>query len=198
MRIRQEEDEALRLLKKHLPDYMGLVSSDKPDLIDYGKSLGVEVVRAVNEKIEQQKAYFYKNLKGKSNHEIQKESLAELGRFGLKIACIKDDVQEASEKMHTLIRIFGLEEKELLHRAIRAKYIKDYEKLDSIDIYIFFRQICRCTMTKDDINTLFQTAHNCEAKYGKVFKKIMIDFYSELVVMDLENNSVYEITNYGD
>lgn len=198
MRIRQEENEALRLLKKHLPHYMGLVSSDKPDLIDYEKSLGVEVVCAVNETIEKQEAHFYKNLNGKGKHEVPKKSSAEFERFGLRVASIKEDGQEASEKMYTLIRICGLEEKELLHRAISAKYTKEYQKLDSIDLYIFFRHMCRRAMTKDDFDALLQTAHNCEAEHGKVFRKIMIDFYSDLVILDLECNSVCEITDYGD
>ena len=198
MRVRQEEQEALRLLKKHFPQYSKLTHSDKPDLINCEKSLGVEVTCAVDPKIEKQTAYFYENLKGHSKDEARLRSVSQVEKCGLDIVCIKDGEEETTERMYGLVRVFDLKEKELLHQAIRTKYTKKYQKLDSIDLYLFFRHMCRGALSEDDLKKLMQTAHDCEIEHGKVFEKIMIDFYSVLVVIDLEHNCIDEITNYGD
>ena len=198
MRVREEEREALRLLKKHFPQYSELTHSDKPDLIDCEKSLGIEVTRAVDAEIEKQTTYFYDNLKGKSKDEARSRSISQVEKCGLDIVCIKDGEQEPTERMYGLVRVFGLEEKRLLHKAIRAKYAKKYQNLDSIDLYVFFRHMCRGAFIETDFRTLLQTAHDCETKHGKVFKKIMVDFYSVLVVMDIEHDCVEEVKDYGD
>lgn len=198
MRTRAEEETALRLLKKHFPQYSGLIIQDKPDLIDCEKSLGIEVTRAVNPEIEKQTAYFYDELKGKSKDEVKSSSIAKVEKSGLDIVCFKDDGQKNAEQMYGLVRVFGDKEKELLHDAICMKYAKKYQNLYDINLYIFFRHMCRGALIEYDFEKLFQTAHSCETKYGKVFKKIMIDFYSVLVVMDLEHDCVEEVMNYGD
>ena len=198
MRVRQEELEALRLMKKHFPQYKNLISSDKPDLVDLATSIGVEITRAVNPEIEKQESYFYDHLKGKTKAEVCQHSIAEVENCGLDIVCIKDDEQETTERMYGLVRVFGLEEKDLLYQAVRTKYTKKYQKLDSIDLYLFFRHMCRNGLSEDDLKNLIQTAYDCEKEHGKVFGKIMIDFYSVLVVIDLKHNRVHEITNYGD
>lgn len=196
--MREEEREALRLLKKHFPQYSELTHSDRPDLIDCEKSLGVEVTRAVDAEIEKQKAYFYDNLKGKSKDEVRSRSVSQVEKCGLDIVCIKDGEQETTERMYGLVRVFGPEEKRLLYKGIRAKYAKKYQRLDSIDLYLFFRHMCRGAFAETDFSALLQTVHDCEIKYGKVFKKIMIDFYSVLVVMDLEHDCIKEVEDYGD
>lgn len=198
MKIRTEESEALRLLKKHFPRYSGLVYSDKPDLIDCEKSLGVEITRAVNPEIEKQTVFFWENLKGKRKDEVLECSVSQVEKCGLGIVCIKDGVQDPAERMYGLSRVFGLEEIILLHKAICAKYAKKYQNLDSVDLYVFFRHMCRGAFAETDFSALLQTAHDCEKEHGKVFKKIMIDFYSVLVVMDLEHDCMEEVEDYGD
>ena len=54
------------------------------------------------------------------------------GQCGLDIVSIKDGEQEDAERMYGLVRVFGVEEKRLLHKAICAKYAKKYQELKQI------------------------------------------------------------------
>ena len=198
MRVREDEHEALRLLHKHFPRFGRLEKSERPDWVDYESSLGVEVTQAVNQTVKEQEEYFHKNLKGKSKEAICPQSISRVEKCGLAIVSIKNGEQENTERMYGLVRVFGVEEKELLRKAICSKYAKQYQKLESIDLYVFFRHMCRGAFAETDFNALLQTAHDCEIKYGKVFKKIMIDLYSVLIILDLEHDRVEEVMNYGD
>lgn len=193
MRERQSEQRALELLKKHFQEYKGLVSSDKPDLIDRDNSIGVEVTSALNPKVEEREVHFAEKMKSRDKSEFAPREIAEVEKYGLRIVSKKNS---EDGNMLGLVRVFGLEELEQVHIAIKKKYKKKYEELDRIDLYIFFRQICRKAISDSKIKSLFCTAYNCEKEHGKVFRKIMIDFYGVLLIMDLENNCVEELTDY--
>ena len=197
MRFRREEIVALEHLKRHFPQYSGLVWFDKPDLIDTEKSVGVEVVCAVNPEVKKQESYFCNKLKGRPLKIVSKMSTEQFKKNSMTICAPCEDELGNDALMYTVIRIFDSTEKKLLHRTIQNKYTKKYPQLNSIDLYIFFRHMCREIFKTDEFYELIKTAHICEEKYGKIFKKIMIDFFSELVILDLEHDCVTEISNYG-
>lgn len=196
MRQRPSEQRALELLKQHFQEYNGLVSSEKPDLIDRDKSIGVEVTSALNPKVEEREVYFYKEMKGKHKSSFTAQEIETVEQHGLKIVSCAGFNGTCEEKMLGLVRVFGTEELDQLHTAIRNKYKKEYERVDRLDLYIFFRQICAEGISDFEIIRLFETAHKCEEKYGAVFQKIMIDFYEVLLVMDVQRNSTEKITDY--
>ena len=57
MIMRENECEALLLLKKHFPRFGRLEKSEQPDWVDYEKSVGVEVTQAVNQTVKEQEEY---------------------------------------------------------------------------------------------------------------------------------------------
>ena len=63
-------------------------------------------------------------------------------------------------------------------------------------MYIFFRHISYQSFTKNDIQALFETAHVGEGIHGTVFRKIMIDFWSDLLVLDIAENLVSLVSDY--
>lgn len=198
MRDRYSEQLALTLLKKHFAEYQGLELSDKPDLIDEQNSIGVEVTRAINSTVEEREAYFSKHMKNRRKNEFTTKQIENVEQCGLGIVCENSFDEADDEKMLGLVRVFGIEEYEQLHCAIRNKHAKKYVELDRIDLYIYFRQVCPSGLSDFEINKIFQTVYECEKKYGQVFSKIMIDFHSVLKILDLKNKSVKEINDYGE
>ena len=196
-KVREEEEEALRLLKKYFPEYQGLELKDKPDLIDWKNSIGVEVTRALNPCVKEREVHFVNKMKDKRRDEFTSQDMAKLERFGLSIVC---DDHSMEEKIVGLVRVFGMEEHDQLHIAIRKKYEIQiqYAQLDRIDLYIYFRHVFREGFAASELDRLFDTIYQCQEKHGKVFRKIMIDFYSVLLVLDVERGSVEEIKNYGE
>ena len=196
-RVREEEGEALRLLKKYFPEYQGLKSGDKPDLIDLENSIGVEVTRALNPCVREREVHFVEKMKEKRRDAVTPRDMEKLEQFGLSIVC---DDHSMEKKIVGLVRVFGMEEHDQLHIAIQKKYEIQiqYAQLDRIDLYIYFRHVFREGFAASELNRLFNTIHQCQEKYGKVFRKIMIDFYSVLLVLDVERGSVEEIKNYGE
>ena len=195
MKVREEENEALRLLKKHFPEYQGLGSSETPDWIDRENSIGVEVTRALNPCVREREVHFVDKMKDKRRDEFTSRDMEKLEQFGLSVVC---DDHYMEEKIVGLVRVFGMEEHEQLHIAIRKKYEIQYTKLDRIDLYIYFRHVFREGFAASELDRLFDTIYQCQEKHGKVFRKIMIDFYSVLLVLDVERGSVEEIKNYGE
>jgi len=179
MKVRSEELSALKVLKKHFYQYQGLeiLEEDKPDLKDLKNSIGVEVVRAINEDVEQKYSFMVKSSKNNKVNSISNKSLEHAKNLGV-------DFVLDGEKSIGFIRILDEKEKELLHNSIEKKYEKKYKGLKTIDLYIFFRQYFLECLSDNDIQLLFQTIENCEKKYGKVFTKIIIDFHSKLLVLD--------------
>lgn len=194
MNDKYSEQLALSLLKKHFLEYQGLELLDKPDLIDVQNSIGVEVTRAINPTVEERENHFSKHMKNQSKNEFTAKQIENVEQCGIGIVC-----DEANgDKMLGLVRVFGMEEHELLHCAIMKKYAKKYSELDRIDLYVYFRQVCPSGLSDSEINKIFQTVCECEKKYGQVFSKIMIDFHSVLKILDLKNKSVKEINDYGE
>lgn len=191
IRIREEELLALELLKKHFPQYSGLELSDKPDLVDLENSIGVEVTSASNPKVREREAFYWKKLHGRNIKNFTKTQINLGEEYGLSLLHTKNDGE-----IFSLARTFGAEEQELLHKAIVEKYQKTYQQLNQIDLYIFFRQYCAEGFSYDDLQGLFQTAHQCEKKYSEAFGKIMVDFYSKLLTLDIRNNSIKVIIDY--
>ena len=193
MRERYEEKLALSLLKKHFSIYKGLNLSDKPDLIDEKCSIGVEVTRALNPSVEEREKYFEKKLNNRDRSEVEIDQIEKVEQYGLSIVSANDTWDSNGGKMLGLTRVFGIEEYEQLHNAIRKKYTKKYEKLKRIDLYIFFRHVCRDGLDDSDIERIFCTAYKCQEESCTIFENIMIDFCSTLLVFDLKNHEMKEI-----
>ena len=193
MRERYEEIEALTLLKKHFPTYRGLDLFDKPDLIDKQNSIGVEVTMALNPNVEEREKYFIKHLKNHNRQEVTVAQLEKVEQYGLSIVSADDTWEFDGGKMLGLVRVFGMEEHEQLHNAINKKFTKKYAKLERIDLYIFFRHVCRAGLSDAEIERLFCTAYRCQKEHGAIFENIMIDFYSTLLILDLKNHEMQEI-----
>ena len=193
MRERYEENLALSLLKKHFLIYKDLKLSDKPDLVDERDSIGVEVTMALNPNVEEREKYFEKHLKNRELSEVSIEQLKTVEQYGLSIVSEKYTREMDDGKVLGLVRVFGNEELELLHKAIRKKYAKKYAKLEEIDLYIFFRHVCGACLNASEIERLFCTAYKCQEENGTIFENIMIDFYSTMVILDLKNHECREI-----
>ena len=192
MRVRETEQLALTLLKKHFPEYSGLTLSDKPDLIDPQKSIGVEVTRALNPKVEQRLRHVEEKMKNRDITEFSDEQIKKVEQFGLHIVC-KEQPEEEKDKIVGMIRVFGLEENEQLYIAIRKKYSKQYTKLKRLDLYVYFRHICEGSWGTAEKEKVFSTAYECQKQHGEVFENIMIDFYSVLLIFDLKKHEIKEI-----
>ena len=193
MSDRYEEQLALSLLQKHFPIYRELELSDRPDLIDNQRSLGVEVTMALNPHVEEREKYFEKHLKNRNRQEVSVAQLEKVEQYGLSIVDSADALGDTCGIMLGLIRVFGMEEHEQLHNAIKKKYTKKYANLERIDLYIFFRHVCRAGMSEAEIEKLFRTAYKCQEEYGKIFDNIMIDFYDVLLILDLKDHEMKEI-----
>ena len=191
-KVRKEEELALELLKKHFLEYNGLKLSDKPDLVDIENSIGVEVTSASNPKVREREAFYWKELHGKKIQDIGKAQQNQGEEYGLSLVYIKKDGE-----IFSLARMYGAEEKELLPNAIKKKYSKKYQGLKKLDLYIFFRHFFIEGFSNTDLQGLFQTIHQCEKQYGKVFSRIMVDFYSKLLVLDVSNDSIKVHTEYN-
>ena len=190
--VREEELVALELLKKHFPQYSGLKLSDKPDLVDIDNSIGVEVTSASNPKVRERETFYCKELHGKKIQDIGKAQQNQGEEYGLSLVYTKNDGE-----IFSLARMYGAEEKELLPNAIKKKYSKKYQGLKKLDLYIFFRHFFVECFSKTDLQELFSMIHQCEKHYGKVFGKIMVDFYSKLLVLDISNDSIKVFTDYN-
>lgn len=190
-KVRKEEELALELLKKHFLEYNGLKLSDKPDLVDIENSIGVEVTSASNPKVREREAFYWKELHGKNIQNFNKAQINKVEKCGLYLN------NENDGKIFSLARMYGAEEKELLPNAIKKKYSKKYQGLKKLDLYIFFRHFFIEGFSNTDLQGLFQTIHQCEKQYGKVFSRIMVDFYSKLLVLDVSNDSIKVHTEYN-
>ncbi|MBE5745296.1 MAG: hypothetical protein E7355_04085 [Clostridiales bacterium] len=192
-KIREEELQALTLLKKYFYEYRELVLSDKPDLVDMENSIGVEITTAVNQNVAEREAFYRNKMNDKNIRGFSKVDIQKFEQYGLSLVH-----EKGNGRIFGLSRMFGTEEKELIFKAIEKKYKKQYQPLKILDLYIFFRQFFIEGISKDDLQGLFQNIHQYENIYGKIFDKIMIDFYSELLILDVNNDSVRVITNYNE
>ena len=176
MKKREEELVALDILRKNFVQYQGLekLEEERPDLKDLRNSIGVEVTRAVNQDVGNIISCMNKN--SKNYKKTPRPEAIERAK--------QEGVVYNDEGIEGFYRLFGEKEINLLHKCIEQKYAKQYQGLNTIDLYIFFRQYFLECLTDDNMQSLFNTIENCERKYGKVFTKIIIDFDSKLLVLD--------------
>ena len=181
---------ALMLLSSLFPEYQNLQKNDKPDLVDFERSIGVEVTDAVSKDIMQGESYYQKHLKNEEFESCSKESIKKLKKVGLKPTYQKSENGIRFGKPIGLLRVFGIEELDLLHEAIKNKYSKKYKDLRSLDLYILFSQMCLSSINDREFEKLLCTAHECEKTYGIVFQKIMIDFIGDIEILNLKNDKI--------
>ncbi len=188
--VRLEEVEAKKVLEKLFLEYKKLEIDDKPDLIDYSSGIGVEVTRAVSRQVEKYYGDFKKRLKNRSHESVPEKYLLGAKEKRVNIICTDDF------RICGLYRIVPKEEIKLLNERIREKYNKKYKCLKTKDLYIFFRQCFIECLSAKDIESMFTIAHECEKENGKVFRKIFIDFYDKLLILDIVTNTMETIVNY--
>ena len=189
--IREEELLALKRLKTFFNEYQGLKPiadpNKNPDLVDNKNSIGVEVTRAINKEVARISGDFNREIKGKRYEDLEEKHTSNNKQIGLKY------IEDKELGIIGIYRFLNKSEKELLHKCIKSKYAKKYEKLGRKDLYIFFTDFFIECLSEEDIKELFKTAHECEKEYGEVFSKIIIDFSGVYLVLDLKSNTTNTI-----
>ena len=188
--VREIEARAQIVLSRFFPEYAGVHCADKPDLVCEQRSIGVEVTQAVNPAVKEREAYYCKSIRGKNYTDVSKNALKKVEQYGLCVVYERDENEQRMGCPLGLSRVFGMEEFEFLHKAVKQKYGKEYRQLDRLDLYIYFSQVCRSGVIDEEFRRVMRTAHECESEYGRVFSKILIDFGKDVVILDLRTDEI--------
>ena len=116
-------------------EFNNLKSSDKPDLIDDSRRMGIEVIHPIDERHMQLEAYYQKFLSGKKLSEIPEMGLEKFRENLYDVMISQDDgIIHAYRKPYEAFDI------ELLYRAIDKKYEKlnkkHYLHVNHVSLYL--------------------------------------------------------------
>ena len=186
------EFRALFTLQKLFPvEYGSLIHGDKPDLFCEAESVGVEVVRAIDPKMEENSSFFTNKLEHQLIRELPQKRLQKFLSSGNELITKGDfDLEPIDEIVGYSIPAFWGNTGNL-DNAIARKiaYLDRTEwKADTLDLYVFSDLFKWYEM--DDIRSLVNKAQELQGAKEKQYRTLFVDDCGWFYRCDLQSGEI--------
>ena len=186
------EMRALHTLRIVFPDEFGnLILSDKPDLVDDDRKMGVEVVHPANPKEMEFSAYFYKNFENKHIDQVPKKGLKKFRENGYDVC-----LNEQSKIIHSYKHSCQPFDIQIIFDAINHKVDKlnkmEYRYSSNISLYL---EMSCCGFEFANLKIakqLLDYTNNLQRDKRLQYKEIFFDCLFPFFRCNIEKNEITE------
>lgn len=187
------EIRALHTLRIVFPDeFDNLVLSDKPDLIDDDKKIGIEVVHPANSKEMELTSYYYRYFENQHIDQVPQKGLEIFRKNGYDVC-----INEQSKTINGFKRSYQPFDLQMIYDAIDHKVGKlnkmQYQYASNISLYLEM-SCCNYEFANLEIaKQLIDYANNLQNDQRLKYKEIFFDCLFTFYRCNIEKNEVTEI-----
>lgn len=187
------EIRALHTLRIVFPDeFDNLVLSDKPDLIDAVKKIGIEVVHPANPKEMELESYYYKYFENQHIDQVPQKGLKIFRKSGYDVC-----IDEQSKTIDAFKRPYQPFDLRIIYDAIDHKVDKlnkmQYQYASNISLYLEM-SCCDYEFANLEIaKQIIDFAKNLQSNQHLIYKEIFFDCLFVFYRCNIEKNEVTEI-----
>lgn len=169
--------------------------SDRPDLVDHGASLGIEVIHPVNEKHEMLNSYYHNHLCGKTIDQISPKGLAKFQSNSYDIMLNPQDQTVSAYKMP-----YNPFDIATIYRAVDKKMRKLNDNLYAyssnislfLEMSMYSNELDECSTAKN----ILTYVKKIEQNYSMSFKEVFLNCIMKLYRINIVNEEITVVDTF--